>query len=67
MHPCPRCGRPYDHEIAILRPEGVELAFAHIGEGGEVDMCHSDALELPRPYRYDEGTRTVFGATEVLD
>ncbi len=67
MKRCPRCGEPYDHEIAILRDEGVEIAFAHIDEGGAVDMCHSDVLELPRPYIYDEQTKTVYGGSEVRE
>jgi hypothetical protein len=64
---CPRCFRPYDHEIAILREDGVEIAYAHVDSQGCVDMCHSDALELPRPYVYDEATRTVFGGSGVRD
>lgn len=64
---CPRCGRRYHHEIAILRSDGVERAFAHVGAGGEVDMCHSDVLALPQPYAYDESTHTIFRNSEVRD
>lgn len=67
MRECPRCGRPYDHEIAILREEGVEIAYAHGSCDGSVDMCHSDTLELPRPYVYDEEHRMIFGSSGVLD
>ena len=67
MRTCPRCGRPYHHEIAILREDGVETAFAHEGAEGEVDMCHSNALELPNPYAYDESTHTIFRTTEVRE
>ena len=66
MTVCPRCGRRYHHEISILRDDGIETAFAHIGDEGEVDMCHSDVLALPQPYFYDECTRTVFRRSEVL-
>lgn len=65
MHHCPRCGRPVDAEIAILRSTGVERAFGHFGEDGVVDMCHSDEFDLPRPYVYDEVTQTVYGVSEV--
>lgn len=67
MTVCPRCGRPYHHEIAILREDGVETAFAHIGPDGEVDMCHSDMLALPQPYIYDEDSRTIFRGSEVRE
>jgi hypothetical protein len=65
MTRCPRCGRPYHHEITILREAGVEIAFAHVGAEGEVDMCHSNDHDLPRPYVYDEATHTIFSASEV--
>jgi hypothetical protein len=67
MRRCPRCGEQYDHEIAILREEGVEIAYAHIDAEGGVDMCHSDVLDLPRPYVYDEESHTVYGTSEVRD
>ncbi len=62
---CPRCGRPVDAEITILRETGAELAYGHYSEDGAVDMCHSDDLELPRPYVYDEETQTVYGVQEA--
>jgi hypothetical protein len=65
MDTCPRCGRPVDARIAILRDTGVELAYGHHTEDGAVDMCHSDEIELPRPYVYDEATQTVYGVREV--
>lgn len=65
MPKCPRCFREYDHEIVILREDGVEIAYAHLdGEGG-IDMCHSNEHDLPRPYEYDEATRTIFRSSEV--
>jgi hypothetical protein len=67
MKRCPRCGRRYEHEITILREDGVEIAYAHIGDDDEVDMCHAGDNELPRPYVYDEVTRTIFRSTGVCD
>jgi hypothetical protein len=64
---CPRCGRPVDAEITILRSTGTELAYAHYCEDGAVDMCHSDEIDLPRPYVYDEATQTVYGVTAARD
>jgi Glu-tRNA(Gln) amidotransferase subunit E-like FAD-binding protein len=67
MKKCPICGRPVDAEITILRRTGTELAYAHHNADGAVDMCHSDELDLPRPYVYDEATQTVYGVSATKD